>query len=128
MITKNEGNYFLDIVLFIIGFVSIATGILMHLKPQFILSVVSMSYIKPLHIWMGYTIVAIIMAHLLMHSGWIATVTKNIFKDKKKVLFLAIIIAVSVTACYLAATLAPNPRSPKGAYQHGAPYTIRDGV
>lgn len=128
MITKNEDNYFLDIALFIIGFVSITTGILMHLKPQSILSILSIAYIRPLHIWIGYTMAAIIITHLLMHAGWIATVTKNIFKDKKKVLFLAIVIVISVVSCYLVATLTPKPQFPKGTNQRGAPYTIRDGM
>jgi hypothetical protein len=106
MTSKNEKNYLLDVSLLITGLACLISGILLHIRPEFTIS--SLTYIRPLHIWIGYVASAIILIHLLMHSSWINSVTKKLFSDKKKALILIGVIIISIIACYAAAVWGPD--------------------
>ncbi|HHV35250.1 MAG TPA: DUF4405 domain-containing protein [Syntrophomonadaceae bacterium] len=112
MFMKSEKNYFIDVPLFITGIVCLITGILLHLRPEF--SISALTYIRPLHIWIGYVMTAVIVVHLLLHSNWIASLTKRICSDKKKVAILISVILISVITCYAAAVWGPDPQHCKG--------------
>ena len=112
MANRSERNYFLDIPLFITGLVCLITGILLHLRPEF--SISALTYTRPLHIWIGYVMAAIIVIHLLLHSSWIASLTKRIFRDKMKVIILISIILITCITCYAAAVWGPQPQHNKG--------------
>ncbi|WP_044664288.1 DUF4405 domain-containing protein [Syntrophaceticus schinkii] len=112
MVNRSERNYFLDISLFITGFACLITGILLHLRPEF--SISALTYIRPLHIWIGYVMAAVIVVHLLLHSDWIASLTKRIGSDKKKVVILISIILISLITCYAAAVWGPDTQHGKG--------------
>lgn len=112
MLTKSEKNYFLDVPLFITGFACLITGILLHLRPDFSLS--ALTYIRPLHIWIGYVMAAVIVVHLILHSQWIVSLTKTICRNKKKVIILISIIIISIVTCYAAAVWGPQPQHQRG--------------
>lgn len=112
MFMRSEKNYFLDVPLFITGIVCLITGILLHLRPEF--SISALTYIRPLHIWIGYVVTAVIIVHLLLHSDWIASLTIRICGDKKKVVILISIILISVITCYAAAVWGPDTHHGKG--------------
>lgn len=108
MLSISERNYLLGIVLFITGLACLVTGIFLHIKPEFTISY--LKYFKPLHIWIGYVLSAVVVIHLLMHSGWIASTTERLFSDKKKTLILVSTIVLTILICYLSAVWGPLPQ------------------
>lgn len=120
MITKGEKNYFINVALFITGFACIFTGIMLDQRPS---GISIPMWFKPLHIYIGYVLAALVLLHLMAHIGWIRTVTKSIFQDKKKVLILALVAALAVSACYFAATLFTKPEGHYGnKWRYGNKY------
>lgn len=105
---NGERNYFINAVLFIAGFVVISTGIIQHLKPEWVYNWISPIYLKQLHIWIGYAMSTIIIVHLLLHSAWIGTLTQKVFTNPKKMAAFASLVVLSITACYLVAAMVPQ--------------------
>ncbi len=112
MLSRSERNYLLGIVLFITGLACLVTGIFLHIRPEF--TITYLQYIKPLHIWIGYVLSAVIVIHLLVHSGWIASTTKSLLSNKKKALILVSIIIITILICYLSAVWGPQPQHSGG--------------
>lgn len=124
MATKCERNYLLDAALLIIGFACIISGILLDLRPQWM---AIPFWFRPMHTYTGYILAALVLGHLALHFGWIGSVTKSIFQDKRLVLALAVVIIASIAACYFAATIPSSHRGypggfPGGLRRGGAPF------
>lgn len=112
MLSRGERNYLIGIILFITGFACLVTGIFLHIRPEF--TIYYLQYIKPLHIWIGYVLSAVIVIHLLVHSGWITSTTKSLFSNKKKTLILVSVIVITIIICYLSAVWGPHPQHSEG--------------
>lgn len=103
-----EYNYFLNVALFIIGFVCIISGLLLEAHRPIYLWGAAVN-LKELHTWTGYSMALLILVHLLLHAGWICTATRQILQDRKKFLVLLLVVMISLVVCYLPLKLAPSP-------------------
>ena len=112
MYSKTEKNYLINIMLAIIGFSCMLTGVALSLKPAFLMPILMTIKFKSLHEWTGYILIILIGWHILMHSEWIKSVTNNIVKDKKKIIALALTVLVSVGICITISTLSPDMKAP----------------
>lgn len=110
MISKVDKNYFLDIVLGIIGLVCAITGLIIDFKPQEFSAVVGM--VKHLHIWSGYAVIVLVSIHLLWHFSWLEVMTKSIAKVRKKRLAAAFCIAMAIIFCVGVAMNSPVKKPP----------------
>lgn len=108
MLSKVERNYFLDILLGIIGLVCIITGLIMNFKPQAFLAVFGM--IKNLHTWTGCALAFLTFVHVLWHLSWVQAMTNSISKSPRK-MWLA--VALAVTAVIFCVGIAANAPSGK---------------
>ena len=114
MYSKVEKNYFTDIMLAIIGFACMLTGVALALKPAFIMPILMAIQFKSLHEWTGYILIILIGWHILKHSEWIKTTTNNIVNDKKKLIAAALTVLVSVGICITISALSPEMKAPDG--------------
>lgn len=105
---NGERNYFINAVLFIAGFVVIFTGITQHLRLEWVYNLISAGYLKQMHIWIGYALAVILVVHLILHSRWIASLTKKVFASPKKAVAFTSLIIVCIITCYLVGVLAPQ--------------------
>lgn len=78
MFSKAEKNYFLNIMLLIIGAVCAITGILIGIKSPLLASIMLAIKAKQLHEWSGYLFVILVIIHLMYHFDWIKFMTKSI--------------------------------------------------
>ena len=109
MLSKPEKNYFVNIPLTVMALVCIVTGFLLDFK-------FNAFNAKSLHIWSGYIMTGILAIHFLMHTEWIANLTKTIFRNKMKVMAAFATLIVSVGICYSIAVFSPqgNPHGSEG--------------
>lgn len=107
MISKTDKNYFIDIMLVIIGFACMFTGVALALKPAFLMPILGAIKFKSLHEWTGYVLTVLVGWHILMHSEWISSMTKKIISDKKKLTAVMLTILLSVGICVAISTLSP---------------------
>jgi len=114
MYSKVEKNYFINIMLVIIGFTCMFTGVALAFKPGFLMSFLAAIKFKSLHEWTGYVLIVLIGWHILMHSEWIKTVTDKMRNDKKKLVAAIVTVLVSVGICITIATLSPEMKAPNG--------------
>lgn len=114
MYSKPEKNYFINIMLAIIGFTCMLTGIGLALKPTFLMPMLRAIQFKNLHEWTGYVLTILVGWHLLMHSTWIKGMTNSIIKDKKKLISTALTILVAFGICVTISTLSPEMKAPDG--------------
>lgn len=119
MAARGETNYLIDVALFITGLVCTGTGILLDLRPHFFSGWFPM--LKALHVWIGYIVTAVVAVHLLIHAGWIAAMTRGIFRERGKACVLVAVVLLSLAVCYLAACLGARPQSPGGLQRRGMP-------
>ena len=101
MLSKPEKNYFINIILTIMALVCIVTGFLLDSKSNALNA-------RSLHIWSGYIMSGLLAIHLLMHIEWVASLTKTIFRNKKKVMVAFATLIVSVGICYSIVVLSPQ--------------------
>lgn len=101
MLSKAEKNYFINIPLAVMALVCIVTGFLLDFKSNAFNA-------KSLHIWSGYIMTGILAIHFLMHSEWIANLTKSIFRNKMKVMGAFATLIVSVGICYSIVVFSPQ--------------------
>lgn len=123
MLTKGERNYYIEVALFVTGFACIITGIMLDLRPG---GISIPMWFRSLHIYIGYVMAVLVVIHLLLHSGWIAAVTRDVFKEKKKALAFLLVVVLSVASCYLAATLFTG-HGPGGGNRYGPRHEMRGG-
>ncbi|MBP2625343.1 MAG: hypothetical protein H6Q68_54 [Firmicutes bacterium] len=114
MYSKVEKNYFINIMLAIIGFACMFTGVALAFKPAFLMTILSTIKFKSLHEWTGYVLIILIGWHILMHSEWIKSVTEKIVNDKKKLVAAVLTILLSVGICITISTLSPEMKAPNG--------------
>lgn len=120
MYSKTEKNYFIDIMLAIIGFSCMLTGLALAFRPTFLMPILTAIKFKSLHEWTGYILVILIGWHILMHSEWIKCMTNKIVNDKKKITAVVITILFSVGICITISTLSPEMKSSNGRNGNGA--------
>lgn len=113
MFSQAEKNYFIDIVLLIIGVTCLVTGIAIDLKPSFLLALAAPSKLKFLHIWSGYLFTGLIVLHLLHHVQWIRHMSKGIQAIKNKGRIALALAVLSVFLCAALVTVAPSGRAPQ---------------
>ncbi len=72
-------NFWLDVLLFLSGAICIVTGICLdfHLLPQGDFGI--RRIVKDIHVYSGYIMAVGIIFHIAWHSGWIKSVTKQLF-------------------------------------------------
>lgn len=110
MYSTVEKKYFINIMLTIVGFVCMFTGVALAFKPAFLMSM----KFKSLHEWTGYVLIILIGWHILMHVEWIKAVTGKIVKDKKKIMAAVLTILVSVGICISISAFSPEMKAPNG--------------
>jgi hypothetical protein len=121
MISKVEKNYFLDILLGIIGLVCITTGLIIDRRPQAFLAVFGI--VKNLHIWTGYSVAVLASLHLLWHLAWVQAMTRSMAKAPRKMWLAA---ACAITAVVFCVGIAVS--SPAGKPSHGPDKAATEGA
>lgn len=114
MISKTDKNYLINIMLAIIGFACMLTGVALAFKPAFLMPILVTIKFKSLHEWTGYVLIILIGWHILMHSEWINAVTKKNVNDKNKLIAVVLTILISVGICVTISTLSPEMKSRPG--------------
>ncbi|MCE5286268.1 MAG: hypothetical protein LLG02_10535 [Pelosinus sp.] len=105
MIAKVEKNYFLDILLGIIGFVCIMTGLIIDFRLQAFLGFFGM--VKNLHIWAGYALATLVSLHVLWHFAWLQAMTKSMVKTPWKMWAGVLCAATAIIFCVTVAATSP---------------------
>lgn len=85
MLSKPEKNYYLNIVLLLLGTICVLTGIILAIKPHSLMPFFMSIHVKFLHEWASYALTALVMLHLLFHIEWIKAMTKKKITTKKAV-------------------------------------------
>lgn len=114
MFSKVEKNYLINMMLGIVGFACILTGIGLALKPAFLMPILVAIKFKSLHEWTGYILTILVGWHILMHSEWIKTMTRNMFSSKKKMTATVVTIVIALGACISISTMSPAQKVPAG--------------
>ena len=112
MASKVEKNYLINMMLLIIGFACIVTGIGLALKPGFLMPFLVAIKFKSLHEWTGYILTVLLGVHLLMHSEWIKSMTNKMFSSKKKITATVVTILIAVSACIVISAVSPEGKIP----------------
>lgn len=104
MFTKAEKNYFINMTAAIIGFACAITGFMLKFR-----NLPFASYLSPrsLHEVTGYLITGIVIVHLLMHTTWIKSLTKNLLTQKKTAIGVVASVLLPIAIC--AAVVSTSP-------------------
>jgi cytochrome c biogenesis protein CcdA len=112
MFSKVEKNYLINIMLVIVGFACIFTGIGLAFKPGFLMPILIAIKIKSLHEWTGYILTVLLGWHILMHSDWIKFMTSNMFSNKKKITATVVTMLIAIVVCISISTMSPDQKMP----------------
>ncbi|MBU2702250.1 membrane-bound ClpP family serine protease [Sporomusaceae bacterium BoRhaA] len=82
MLSKPERNYYLNIILLVLGTICVLTGIALAIKPPSLMPFLMSIHIKSLHEWTSYALTILVMFHLAFHLNWIKAMTKNKINKK----------------------------------------------
>jgi hypothetical protein len=77
-------NYFIDLLMLIVGSIVAITGVLKLPILKFIYQTLNVRTITQLHDISGIIIIILVIIHLALHWNWIVSMTKSIFKRKIK--------------------------------------------
>ncbi len=120
MFEKKDKNYLLTIMLVIISFTCMLTGVALAFKPSLFMPILVAIKFKSLHEWTGYLLIILISVHLLLHAEWIQMVTKTIVKNKKKFTAALVVALLSVGLCITISMVSTDKKAPNG--KNGNPY------
>lgn len=120
MFSKIEKNYLVNMMLVIIGFACIFTGIGLAFKPGFLMPILIAIKVKSLHEWTGYILTVLLGVHILMHSEWITSMTSKMFSSPKKITATFVTILVALGACIAISTMSTDKKMPKGQNENPA--------
>ncbi len=112
MFSKVEKNYLINVMLMIVGFACIFTGIALAFKPAFLMPLLTAIKFKSLHEWTGYIITVLIGWHILMHSDWIMSMTNAMFSNRKKTTATILTAVLAIGACVAISTMSPEQKRP----------------
>jgi hypothetical protein len=77
MLSKSQQNYYLDILLLIVGATCALTGVILGTKPHLLMPFFIAIHYKVVHEWIGYLVIVLGAIHLLLHLDWIKFMTKS---------------------------------------------------
>ena len=116
MFSKAEKNYFLNIMLLIIGATCAITGILIDIKPLVLAPILLAIKAKSLHEWSGYLSIILVIVHLIYHFDWIKLMTKSMRTARTKASVALAVALISIFFCVSISFLAPTSKKlPGGA-------------
>jgi hypothetical protein len=81
---KAHLNYFIDLLMLIVGSIVAITGVLKLPILKSIYQTLNVRTITQLHDISGIIIIILVIIHLALHWTWIVSMTKSIFKRKVK--------------------------------------------
>ncbi|WP_378954638.1 DUF4405 domain-containing protein [Pelosinus sp. sgz500959] len=122
MFSKVEKNYLINIMLVSISLVCVLTGIGLSIKPAFLMPILISIKFKSLHEWTGYILTILMIWHVVMHSDWIKSMTKNMLSSKKKLIATVLTGLIALGICVSISTMLPDSKMPSGK-EVKQPYT-----
>ncbi len=78
-------NYWIDVVLGISFIIAGTSGIIMYFVPwgsDALVLGISRSVWPTIHEWSSFVMVASVLAHLVLHWGWLVAMTKGFFRKE----------------------------------------------
>jgi hypothetical protein len=77
MLSKTKKDYYLNIILLLLGTICLLTGIALETLPSSIMPFSIAIHFKFLHVWASYALAMLVMIHLLLDLDWIKAMTEK---------------------------------------------------